>query len=92
MRQQSIHRRIAIVLLVCMGLLGGYPAMGVTDMKQTPLWDKERSQLGLPVPERAWDWLSRPYKLSVAFKRVVSTLKVDVISQCFEPVLKDEAA
>ncbi|MFO1259398.1 MAG: chorismate lyase [Gammaproteobacteria bacterium] len=53
-------------------------------------WSDTRDTLPANPSDFWWDWLSKPYKLSEAFKRVATVLSVDVISQQFENILPDE--
>lgn len=59
----------------------------------TPVqWSHLRQSLPENLTDYAWNWLSRPYKLSEAFRRVATTLSVVVLSQAFSDILPDEAA
>lgn len=60
-------------------------------MPTSTLWFDARDRLPANLTDFWWDWLSRPYKLSEAFRRVATALSVDVISQQFDSILTDEA-
>jgi chorismate lyase len=58
----------------------------------TPVqWSHTRQTLPENLTDYAWNWLSRPYKLSEAFRRVATTLSVVVLSQAVSDILPDEA-
>lgn len=60
-------------------------------MSTSKPWFDARDQLPENLTDYWWDWLSKPYKLSEAFKRVARVLCVNVIGQQFETILPDEA-
>ncbi len=53
-------------------------------------WVSDISQLTMPPPNLIKEWMTKPYILSQALKRICNTLSVKVIEQCFEKAFIDE--
>lgn len=53
-------------------------------------WVKDPALLGMRPPPLVLEWLTKPYILSQALRRICQTLSVKVIKQCFMEAFEDE--
>ncbi len=54
------------------------------------MWKKVIKDLGITIPKKYLDWLTKPYKLGDALRQVCQQLTVNVLEQRFRPSYQDE--